>query len=120
MRLRSAVAALQGAVRSQPFVPEALAPGTWYTTAFTPVTALIVPEGWSRNIEDSEVLALRKGGLTLAVTKMGTEATETGVAKALGNPGPGALSPAPAAVTFPSYIGVHRRAERGRRDAVVH
>jgi len=103
VRLRSAVAALQGAVRSRPFVPEALAPGSWYTTAFTPATALIVPEGWSRNIEDSEVLVLRKGDLTLAVTKMGTEATETGVAKALGNPGAGALTPA--AVTFPSYVG---------------
>ena len=105
VRLRSAVAALQGAVRSQPFAPEALAPGTWYTTAFTPTTGLIVPEGWSRNIEDSEVLALRKGGLTLAVTKMGTDATETGIAKALGNPKPAALSPAPTAVTFPSYVG---------------
>ena len=105
VRLRSAVAALQGAVRAQPFVPEALAPGTWYTTAFTPATALIVPEGWARNIEDSEVLVLRKGDLTLAVTKMGTEATESGVAKALGNPAPGAFSPPPAAVTFPSYVG---------------
>ena len=58
--------------------------------------------GTSRTARSS---SLRKGDLTLAVTKMGTEATETGVAKALGNPAPGALSPAPAAVTFPSYVG---------------
>jgi len=105
VRLRTAVAALQGAVRAQPFVPEALAPGTWYTTRFTPVTALTVPEGWSRNVEDSEVLVLRKGGLTLAITKMATEASEEGIAKSLGNPSADVLSPAPVAVTFPSYVG---------------
>jgi len=105
VRLRSAVAALQGAVRSRPFIPEALEPGSWYTTAFMPATALIVPEGWSRNIEDSEVLVLRKGGVTLAVTKMATEATEEGIAKSLGNPPADILSPPPEAVTFPSYVG---------------
>jgi hypothetical protein len=104
-RLRAAIAALRGAVAAKPFEPEELAPGTWYTTRFAPVTALTVPEGWSRNLEDAEVLALRKGGLTLAVTKIAADATAAGVAKALGNPPADSLSPAPQAVTFPSYVG---------------
>jgi len=109
VRLRTAVAALQGAVAAKPFVPEGLDAGTWYSSRFPPPVALTLPAGWSRGLEDSEVLALQKGKMTLAVNKMATEATAAGAAKAIG----ASLTLGPTPVTFPSYVGFTAGADGG-------
>ena len=81
-RLRQAIASLDRMLVSMPFTPADLPPGTWYSSTFTPVVAITLPSGWARQIEDREVLALKKGGVTLAFDHMAAAATADGLVAA--------------------------------------
>ena len=103
--LRTAVATLGGVLRAAPFPAGDVPAGTYHASIYTPTIAVTLPDGWSRGLEDSEVLTLRKGGVTLAFTRMATATSAVGLAKALGASDPASLDHPPAAVTLPSYSG---------------
>ena len=104
-RLLADMATLQGAVGAVPVPSGALPAGTYLSTAFSPAIAFTVPEGWSRGIEDKQVLVLRKGDVQVAFNSMGPEASEAGVGLALGRRDPATLDLPPEPVTLHSYPG---------------
>ena len=100
-RLQQAIASLARMVVAMPFTSADLPAGMWYSSTFTPVVAITLPSGWSREIEDHEVLALHKGGVTLAFDHVAAMATAEGLVAAAG----ATLVAAPTADTVARFTG---------------
>jgi len=80
--------------------------GTYASSVFSPTITLTLPAGWTRRVDDGELLWLSKGSTDLAFHFMAAEVSPDGVAKAMGiAKGASALPVPPQAVTFGSAAG---------------
>lgn len=105
--LRDAVTALDNALTAGAIPTGAIPPGSYVSSGFArPYVALALGEGWARYLDDSEVLAFRRGKTTLAFHHTATAVTPAAMVSAVGQGGSGDFSLAPSPVTIGAYPGL--------------
>ena len=64
--LRRTVTTLGNTIRARPLASGVLAAGPYHSSTFSQTVVVTLPAGWTRRAEDSEVVALQKGSVSLA------------------------------------------------------
>ena len=105
--LRDAVGALNNALNASAIPTGAIPPGSYVSSFFArPYVALALGDGWTRYLDDGEVLAFHRGKTTLAFHHTATAATSAAMVTAVGQGGNGEFTLPPTPVTIGAYTGL--------------
>jgi len=105
IRLQGAVAVAGRMLEATELVSGPLEARTYFATGFTPVVVVTFAEGWSRVIQDREVVAFEKGNVTLAFDHTAAAVGADDAAKAVGLQAAADLEGGAVAVTLGRFAG---------------